>query len=242
MDGLRSAPQDDGVPRLQAQRRGVGGDVRPRFVDDPDDAEGDAHAADQKAVGTPPHAGDLAHRIGEGRHLAEAPGDPRKRLLRQGQAVDHGRGQALLACRFEVPGVFRDQGRLPGQQRVGHRDQGRILPVGGDMGQAVGGLPRLPGDSNDLVVEIHERVLCAPFAARSGSGGPVPNRSRRAADPLYKTPFPMSRPIAAADRGCKGEACQVPAGLLRSRPTGMAETGGEDRDGFSANQGGTEGV
>ncbi len=40
----RPSAQHDGVARLQADARGVGGDVRARLVDDGDDAEGDADA------------------------------------------------------------------------------------------------------------------------------------------------------------------------------------------------------
>ena len=43
------APQQGGVARLEAQRRRVGGDVRAVLVDDPDDAERDAHPLDAQA-------------------------------------------------------------------------------------------------------------------------------------------------------------------------------------------------
>src|SRR5213083_1527710 len=42
----RPAAQDAGVARFQAQRRGVGGDVGARFVDDADHAQRHAHPAD----------------------------------------------------------------------------------------------------------------------------------------------------------------------------------------------------
>ena len=50
-DRLRPPAQDHGVPGLDAQGRGVRGDVGPRLVDDRDHPEGDPHPADQKAVG-----------------------------------------------------------------------------------------------------------------------------------------------------------------------------------------------
>ncbi len=54
------AAQDDRVAGLQAQRRRVDRDVRPRLVDDGDDAERDADLADVQAVGEPPALDDLA--------------------------------------------------------------------------------------------------------------------------------------------------------------------------------------
>ena len=69
---LRAAAQDRRVAGLEAQRRGVGGHVRPRFVDDADHAERHAHAADLDAGGPVAQVGDLADRIGQRRDLREA--------------------------------------------------------------------------------------------------------------------------------------------------------------------------
>ena len=63
------------VARLQAQRRGVDRDVRPRLVDDGDDAERDAHLAHVEPVGQPPALDDLADRIGQRGDRAGAVGD-----------------------------------------------------------------------------------------------------------------------------------------------------------------------
>ena len=47
---FRAAAQDRRVAGLEAQRRGVGGDVGPRLVDDADDTQRHAHLADLDAA------------------------------------------------------------------------------------------------------------------------------------------------------------------------------------------------
>ena len=69
---LRPAAQDAGVAGLEAQRRGVGGHVRPRFVDDADDAERHAHLADLNAGRPVPQLADLADGVAQRRDLFEA--------------------------------------------------------------------------------------------------------------------------------------------------------------------------
>src|SRR3546814_7051052 len=51
LDRFRAAAQDDGIARLHAQGCGVRGHVGAAFVDDADDADGNAHAAQCHAVG-----------------------------------------------------------------------------------------------------------------------------------------------------------------------------------------------
>ena len=51
VEALRAAAQDRGVAGLEAQRPGIGGDVGPALVDDPDHAQGHPHAGDVEAVG-----------------------------------------------------------------------------------------------------------------------------------------------------------------------------------------------
>ena len=73
----RRAAQHDRVARLQAQRGGVDRDVRPRLVDDGDDAERHAHLAHVEAVGQPLAVDDLADRVGQRGDVAHAVGDRR---------------------------------------------------------------------------------------------------------------------------------------------------------------------
>jgi hypothetical protein len=60
-----AAAQDRRVARLEAEAGRIGSDVGPRFVDDADDAERHAHAADLDAGRTVSEIGDLAHGIGQ---------------------------------------------------------------------------------------------------------------------------------------------------------------------------------
>ena len=67
-----AAAQDRGVAGLEAERAGVGGDVRAALVDDADDAERRAHALDVEAVRAVPGGDDRADRIGQGGDLLDA--------------------------------------------------------------------------------------------------------------------------------------------------------------------------
>ena len=74
---VRRAAQHDRVAGLQAQRGGVDRDVRPRLVDDRDDAERHAHLAHVEPVGQPVAVDHLADRVGQRRDRARAVGDRR---------------------------------------------------------------------------------------------------------------------------------------------------------------------
>ena len=71
---LRSAAQYRRVAGLEAQRRGIGGDVGPRLVDDADHAERHAHPADLDAARAVLEIGDLADGVGQRGDLLEAVG------------------------------------------------------------------------------------------------------------------------------------------------------------------------
>ena len=77
--GRRGAAQHDRVAGLQAQRRGVDRHVRPRLVDDGDDAERHAHLAHVEPVGEPAAVEHLADRVGQRGDRAHAVGDRRRR-------------------------------------------------------------------------------------------------------------------------------------------------------------------
>ncbi len=83
-----AAAQDRRIARLEAQRGGVGGHVRPRFVDYADDAERHAHSADLDAGRTVFELGDLTHRIGQCRDLAQTLGHRGDAFRVQRQPVD----------------------------------------------------------------------------------------------------------------------------------------------------------
>ena len=70
----RGAAQHHRVAGLQRQRRGVDRHVRPRLVDDGDDAERDAHLAHVEPVRQPEAVDHLADRVGQRGDLAHAGG------------------------------------------------------------------------------------------------------------------------------------------------------------------------
>ena len=101
MEGLAATPQDGGVAALEAKDGRVAGDVGATFVDDADDADGDADFPDLQTIGACPRGEFLTNRIGQVHHLPDA--------LRHGgdtggiqhQAVEHGRAETLGPAGFE---------------------------------------------------------------------------------------------------------------------------------------------
>ena len=82
------------VAGLQAQRGGVDRDVRPRLVDDGDDAERDAHLAHVEPVGQPAAVDDLADRVGQRGDLAHARGHRARSRARRAPAGPSARRRA----------------------------------------------------------------------------------------------------------------------------------------------------
>jgi hypothetical protein len=82
-----ASPQDAGVPRLETQAAASGGDVRPRLVDDADDAERHAHASDLDSARAAHQFFDPADRIVERGDLLEALRHLLDRFCRQCQPV-----------------------------------------------------------------------------------------------------------------------------------------------------------
>ena len=105
----RARPAQDGrVPRLQAQRRSVDGDVRARLVDDRDDAERHADPADLQAARAAEAVEDLADGVGQRRDGAGAGrhrGDP---PLVEREAVDERIREPGVAARVDVLAVGVD--------------------------------------------------------------------------------------------------------------------------------------
>ena len=113
---LGAAAQDRGVAGLQAERAGVGGDVRPALEDHADDAERRAHPADVQPRGPVPLGDHLPDRVGlrrrwrAGRRPCRAPG-PRSSFSRSsiaprqalGRGVGHVGGVRRRAARRGRP-------------------------------------------------------------------------------------------------------------------------------------------
>jgi hypothetical protein len=115
---LRAATQDRRVAGLEAERGGIRGDVRPRLVDDADDAQRHAHVPDLDTGRSVLELADLAHGVGERGDFGDAVGHCLDRRGDQRQAVDE--------CRI-VPGGFGggDVGRIRGRELRGVAPGGR---------------------------------------------------------------------------------------------------------------------
>ena len=105
LDRLAAAPQQHGVAGLHAEPGGIGGDVRPRLVDESDDPERHAHARDLDAVRPAPRLDDGADGIGQRRDLTQAVGHLLDAGLGQREAVDERARQAFRARALQVGAV-----------------------------------------------------------------------------------------------------------------------------------------
>ncbi len=154
-DGFRAAAQDGGVARLQAQRGGVGGDVRAGFVDDADDAERHAHPADLDAGGPELEVGHLADRIGQLGDLFDAFGHAVNAFFRKRQAVEHGGFQPGGARGGEILLVGGDQRGLVAADGGGDVQQRGVLLGGGRHRQPPRGGTRVAADGLHVFLDFH---------------------------------------------------------------------------------------
>ena len=95
MEAVGAAAQHHGVAALQAQRAGVGGDVRPALVNDADDAERRRHSLDLQAVRPLESRQDASDRIGQGGDVLEPARDCLDALGIEREPVEKGGGEAL---------------------------------------------------------------------------------------------------------------------------------------------------
>ena len=70
-----AAAQDRGIAGFQAQRAGIGGHVRPAFIDDADDAERHPDPLDSHAIRSCPGFGNDANGILERAHGVDGGGN-----------------------------------------------------------------------------------------------------------------------------------------------------------------------
>ena len=116
LERLATAAQDARVAGLEAQRRGVGRDVRPRLVDHRDHAERDAHARDLEPVRAGSRALDPADQLGcrrRSRATARARPATRASSSRSRSSIA-ARGRAALAG-GEIARVRREDVRARGR-------------------------------------------------------------------------------------------------------------------------------
>ncbi len=144
MQRFGTAAQDAGVAGLQAQAGGVRGHVRARFVDDADDAERHAHAADFDAGRAAREAADLPDRVFQRRDVFQSLGHLLDGLRVERQAVDERGVAALFGGLRDVGAVCLDQFGAARADLRGHRAQRAVLRVGAGARQLARRLARGP--------------------------------------------------------------------------------------------------
>ena len=151
---IRTAAQDNGIARLQAQSAGIRRHVWAAFVYHTDDAERRAHALDLQPIRTIPGGDDFAYRIGQRRHRTDAFGNTGDPCIVEGQPVHEGSGKACTFRRgqiFPVGGEDRIPGCLDGG---GHGKQRAVLLVCAGNGQRSRSSFRLSADGDHQRVNI----------------------------------------------------------------------------------------
>ena len=136
MHRFGAAAQNAGIARFEAEAGRVRGHVGTRLIDDADDPEGDAHAADLDAGGAILEVADLADWIGERGNLSQAIGHRRDRGGLQGQAVDERGVVAGRARSADVPPVGGEKLRLVAADRRRDRIERGVLGVRRRAGQS----------------------------------------------------------------------------------------------------------
>jgi hypothetical protein len=157
---VRAAAQDDGVPGLQAERAGIGGDVRAALEDDADHAKRRADALDLQPVGAVPLGDDRANRVGQIGDLFERARhrfDPRGV---QRATIDHGRTRPARPHGANILGVGAEDLALPPAKLGGRGCEGSILRPGL-------GVRQLPGRGARPHADVaHQRRDRIPLAGR----------------------------------------------------------------------------
>ena len=140
MQRIRAAAQDHGIAGLEAERAGIGGDVRPAFIDDADDAERRAHALDMQAVRAIPLGDDLADGIGSSAIGADAIGHAANAVRTSVSRSMEGRGDSPVSRRvLQVERIGgEDVGPCGRRYRVGHATRAACLALGRTPWQAAG--------------------------------------------------------------------------------------------------------
>ena len=135
MVAFAAAAQDHRIAGLQAQRTGIGGDVRAAFIDDANHAQGRAHPADVQPRRHIPIGHDRAHRVFLFANSAQAIDDRPDPAFVQRQPVDHRAAQGLLLGIGQILAIGVKDRLPPLPDRIGGTDKCRMFPLGRGNGQ-----------------------------------------------------------------------------------------------------------
>ena len=127
MKGLGTATKHSCVTRLQAERCGIGCDVRARLVDDADDTKRNAHAPDLDAGRTIVHVENLADRVRQAGNLAQSLDHRIDTGRIEFETIEQGRIQPFLPAGFEILQVLAHEGITVRIEIVGDRIECRVL-------------------------------------------------------------------------------------------------------------------
>ena len=142
---FRTAAQQAGIAGHQAERGGIGGHTWPAFIDDADDPQRYADAAELQAIGLVPACNHLAHRITQSRHRRDTAGNARDTAGIKRQPIHQCRRHSGSSCGRHIGRIGGKQLRAAGPDRVGCRADGQRLLRRGRCRQRRQGRPRCAG-------------------------------------------------------------------------------------------------
>ena len=155
VQGLLAAAQDRRVAALQAQRRGVRGDVGAGLVDDADDPQRYSHLANLDAARAALDVGHLADRVGQRGDLLQALGHGLDTRGAEREAVDQCRLQAFGASLLEVAGVGGEQDLAADTDFGGNGGEGLVLGFAGGRGDGARCLAGAVADGLHVGSDVH---------------------------------------------------------------------------------------
>ena len=164
---LGAAAQDGRVAGLQAQPRGIGGDVGTGLVDDPDHPERHPHPSDLQARRPHPHLADLADGVRQRRDLPQPLGHGSNARIGELEPVEQRGGESARSPCIEIPAIRRLDVPCPLADRVGDGDEGAILGVGRRARQRLGSGARPRAEVEHVGVE----AFGLDFTLRDRAGG-----------------------------------------------------------------------
>ena len=171
---FRAAAQDHRISGFQAQRGCVGRHVRAAFINHANHAQRSAHTLDMQPAGPVPFADDGAHGIVLRGNRAQTVHDVRNPPFIQRQPVHHRRGQPLVAAKFQIAGIGRQDIRAPRPDGIGGGGQRGGLGLWRGEGQHCRGVAGRFSDPSHHLCDIHvvHETLLPKLPCRRGGSAP----------------------------------------------------------------------